>query len=127
MPSREECEALLVSQEGSTKLVARPSRLRFGKHNMAKGALPPEDVAVGAILNFTCALSLIVRHANVGAKVDGNLRPESEKLWCRSEAIILRLELASRRRVLLFEYALSDDCSLSHLAGTYTCPATNGN
>lgn len=94
---------------------------------MAKGALPPEDVAVGAILNFTCALSLIVRHANVGAKVDGNLRPESEKLWCRSEAIILRLELASRRRVLLFEYALSDDCSLSHLAGTYTCPATNGN
>lgn len=45
--TREECEALLVPQEGTNKLPPRPiQRLRVGRHNMAKGALPPEDVAV---------------------------------------------------------------------------------
>lgn len=48
--SREECEALLVPQEGTNKLPPRPTqRLRFGKHNMAKGALPPEDAAVSSV------------------------------------------------------------------------------
>ena len=45
--TREECEALLVPQEGTDKLPQRHrQRLKFGKHNMAKGALPPEDAAV---------------------------------------------------------------------------------
>ncbi|KAI0773771.1 RNA polymerase III transcription factor IIIC subunit-domain-containing protein [Fomes fomentarius] len=41
--TREECEKLLVPQEGTDKLPSkyRP-RLKFGKHNMAKGALPPK-------------------------------------------------------------------------------------
>lgn len=53
--TREECEALLVPQEGTNKLQPPPTQRlrRFGKHNMAKGALPPEDVAVCAF----CCLS----------------------------------------------------------------------
>ncbi|KAI0951979.1 hypothetical protein AcV7_007922 [Taiwanofungus camphoratus] len=49
--TREECEALLVPQEGTNKLPPRPiQRLRVGRHNMAKGALPPEDVAAHRLL-----------------------------------------------------------------------------
>ncbi|KAJ3558658.1 hypothetical protein NM688_g793 [Phlebia brevispora] len=44
--SREECEALLVPQEGTEKLPTRSThRIRPSKHNMAKGALRPEDAA----------------------------------------------------------------------------------
>ncbi|KAH9918126.1 RNA polymerase III transcription factor IIIC subunit-domain-containing protein [Fomitopsis serialis] len=59
--TREECEALLVPQEGTNKLPPRPTqRLRFGKHNMAKGALPPEDAAVrpGGRNAHVCCLTL---------------------------------------------------------------------
>ncbi|KZT74547.1 hypothetical protein DAEQUDRAFT_720727 [Daedalea quercina L-15889] len=49
--TREECEILLVPQEGTKKLPPRPTqRLRFGKHNMAKGALPPEDAAAHRLM-----------------------------------------------------------------------------
>ncbi|KAF8974777.1 RNA polymerase III transcription factor IIIC subunit-domain-containing protein [Flammula alnicola] len=43
----EECHALLVASEGSVKasMAHRSSKLRAGKHNMAKGALRPEDAA----------------------------------------------------------------------------------
>ena len=45
--TREECEARLIPTEGTEKINVRPShRLRPGKHNMAKGALRPEDAAV---------------------------------------------------------------------------------
>ncbi|KDR83332.1 hypothetical protein GALMADRAFT_1337721 [Galerina marginata CBS 339.88] len=42
-----ECRALLVTTEGSLKasMANRGSKLRVGKHNMAKGALRPEDAA----------------------------------------------------------------------------------
>ena len=51
--TREECEALLVPQEGTDKLPQRHrQRLKFGKHNMAKGALPPEDAAVRLYLSL---------------------------------------------------------------------------
>lgn len=47
--TREECERLLVPQEGTDKLPSRyRPKLKFGKHNMAKGALRPEDAAVSA-------------------------------------------------------------------------------
>lgn len=47
VPSREDCEALLERTEGTEKPTTRSShRLRPGKHNMAKGALRPEDAAV---------------------------------------------------------------------------------
>ena len=49
--TREECEALLVPQEGTDKLPTRSThRVRPSKHNMAKGALKPEDAAVGYLL-----------------------------------------------------------------------------
>ncbi|KAG5654500.1 hypothetical protein H0H81_001141 [Sphagnurus paluster] len=45
--SDEECRALLTNNEGSTKatVTSRSHKLRAGKHNMAKGALRPEDAA----------------------------------------------------------------------------------
>ena len=49
--TREECEKLLVPQEGTDKLPSRyRTKLKFGKHNMAKGALPVEDLAVSSLL-----------------------------------------------------------------------------
>lgn len=49
--TREECEALLVPQEGSDKPQTRPAhRVRPGKHNMAKGALRPEDAAAQRLM-----------------------------------------------------------------------------
>jgi hypothetical protein len=44
----EECRILLETTEGSVKasLAQRSSKLRAGRHNMAKGALRPEDAAV---------------------------------------------------------------------------------
>ncbi|PPQ95507.1 hypothetical protein CVT26_008535 [Gymnopilus dilepis] len=43
----DECRALLASSEGSlkTSITQRSTKLRAGKHNMAKGALRPEDAA----------------------------------------------------------------------------------
>ncbi|KAG6833759.1 hypothetical protein H0H87_001191 [Tephrocybe sp. NHM501043] len=43
----EECRALLANNEGSAKatIANRSHKLRAGKHNMAKGALRPEDAA----------------------------------------------------------------------------------
>ncbi|KAF9470465.1 hypothetical protein BDN70DRAFT_821342 [Pholiota conissans] len=43
----EECRTLLAASEGSVKasLAHRTAKLRAGKHNMAKGALRPEDAA----------------------------------------------------------------------------------
>ncbi|EIW61805.1 uncharacterized protein TRAVEDRAFT_163333 [Trametes versicolor FP-101664 SS1] len=49
--TREECERLLVPDEGTEKLPQRHRhRLKFGKHNMAKGALPPEDAAAHRLM-----------------------------------------------------------------------------
>ncbi|EJF63038.1 hypothetical protein DICSQDRAFT_179694 [Dichomitus squalens LYAD-421 SS1] len=49
--TRKECEALLVPHEGTDKLPQRHRhRLKFGKHNMAKGALPPEDAAAQRLM-----------------------------------------------------------------------------
>lgn len=54
--SDEECRALLVSNEGSAKATSsnRSHKLRAGKHNMAKGALRPEDAAVCVHLDPIC-------------------------------------------------------------------------
>ncbi|OCH93564.1 hypothetical protein OBBRIDRAFT_771274 [Obba rivulosa] len=49
VPTREECERLLIPQEETGKIVQR-RKLRFGKHNMAKGALPPEDAAAHRLM-----------------------------------------------------------------------------
>ncbi|THH00418.1 hypothetical protein EW026_g2132 [Hermanssonia centrifuga] len=50
-PTPAECEALLVPDEGSEKLPSRSThRLRPSKHNMAKGALRPEDAAAQRLM-----------------------------------------------------------------------------
>jgi hypothetical protein len=48
IPTDEECEALLIVDPASNKAApsVRSKKLRPGKHNMAKGALRPEDAAV---------------------------------------------------------------------------------
>ena len=63
--TREECEKLLVPQEGTNKL-PQPHRVKvkFGKHNMAKGALPPEDAAVSS---HTCFSSIDLADFATGA------------------------------------------------------------
>ncbi|KAI0751283.1 RNA polymerase III transcription factor IIIC subunit-domain-containing protein [Daedaleopsis nitida] len=48
--TREECEKLLVPQDGTDKLRPRYRPKMFGKHNMAKGALPPEDAAAQRLI-----------------------------------------------------------------------------
>ncbi|KAI0786417.1 RNA polymerase III transcription factor IIIC subunit-domain-containing protein [Abortiporus biennis] len=48
--TREECEALLVPQEGYEKPTRSIHRVRPGKHNMAKGALRPEDAAAQRLM-----------------------------------------------------------------------------
>lgn len=44
----EECQTILAATElpGKTAAATRSQKLRTGKHNMAKGALRPEDAAV---------------------------------------------------------------------------------
>ncbi|KIM91005.1 hypothetical protein PILCRDRAFT_159710 [Piloderma croceum F 1598] len=50
IPTDEECEALLVVDPTSNKATAvRSKKLRPGKHNMAKGALRPEDAAAARL------------------------------------------------------------------------------
>lgn len=45
--TQEECEALLEEgAEGKKTQTTRVKKLKYGKHNMAKGALRPEDAAV---------------------------------------------------------------------------------
>ena len=61
--TEEECEALLNEPLSKASMKSKAPKLRMGKHNMAKGALPPEELAVGAcslemffIDNSTCLL-----------------------------------------------------------------------
>lgn len=54
----EECHALLAATEvpGKTAATTRSQKLRTGKHNMAKGALRPEDAAVRP--SCTCGIQV---------------------------------------------------------------------
>jgi general transcription factor 3C polypeptide 5 (transcription factor C subunit 1) len=48
--TQEECEALLEEGAGPKKTqTTRVKKLKYGKHNMAKGALRPEDAAVSRL------------------------------------------------------------------------------
>ena len=44
--TEEECEAILNEPLAKATMKSRAPKLRMGKHNMAKGALPPEELAV---------------------------------------------------------------------------------
>lgn len=44
--TEEECEAILNEPLSKATMKSRAPKLRMGKHNMAKGALPPEELAV---------------------------------------------------------------------------------
>jgi hypothetical protein len=53
VPTDEECKALLVVNPFNQKVpTSRTQKLRPGKHNMAKGALRPEDAAVSIVLHI---------------------------------------------------------------------------
>ncbi|KAG6886925.1 hypothetical protein C0992_001609 [Termitomyces sp. T32_za158] len=73
--SDEECRALLLNNNGSAKttIANRSHRPRAGKHNMAKGALRPEDAAVSVTAIEDAAL-LLHKHSgdafksNIGSK-----------------------------------------------------------
>ncbi|OJA20879.1 hypothetical protein AZE42_00865 [Rhizopogon vesiculosus] len=47
--TQEECEALLDQDAAGKSQTTRTKRLKFGKHNMAKGALRPEDAAAARL------------------------------------------------------------------------------
>lgn len=56
--TQEECEALLEdSAAGKRTQTTRVKKLKYGKHNMAKGALRPEDAAVCFIGSFSLPTS----------------------------------------------------------------------
>jgi hypothetical protein len=44
--TEEECSALLDVPHSKATMKSRAPKLRMGKHNMAKGAMPPEELAV---------------------------------------------------------------------------------
>jgi general transcription factor 3C polypeptide 5 (transcription factor C subunit 1) len=55
----EECQALLVPNQNKVP-TTRTQKLRAGKHNMAKGALRPEDAAVSPL--YQCRFNHALRH-----------------------------------------------------------------
>lgn len=85
VPTDEECEALLVDGPTSNKsTLVRNKKLRPGKHNMAKGALRPEDAAVRGCT----ALCRVLHHggefivdfvADVGCKVTCDVGQERKE------------------------------------------------
>ena len=44
--TEEECEALLNEPSSKATMKSGAPKLRMGKHNMAKGAMPPDELAV---------------------------------------------------------------------------------
>ncbi|KAG2152028.1 RNA polymerase III transcription factor IIIC subunit-domain-containing protein [Suillus cothurnatus] len=54
--TEEECEALLEQDAAGRSQTTRIKRLKFGKHNMAKGALRPEDAAVRICRSYLMVL-----------------------------------------------------------------------
>lgn len=64
MATDEECKALLAATEapGKTATASRSQKLRAGKHNMAKGALRPEDAAVSRLISIASISNVVSRH-----------------------------------------------------------------
>ena len=63
--TEEECATLLSSNQSSSKLATtRNPKLRAGKHNLAKGALRPEDAAASGPHPSPC----ILIHPSLGRK-----------------------------------------------------------
>lgn len=58
----QECEDLLITEPGTKLTAHRGPNLRLGKHNMAKGAIPLEDLAVrDRLISLTCSFIEIIR------------------------------------------------------------------
>lgn len=103
--TREECEALLVPQEGTNKLPQRPAqRLRFGKHNMAKGAMPPEDAAVSARVHQMSIFIIELRDAGTQAHADAatesERRPQPGSSMTQVSPFNLRMMISARACVI---------------------------
>jgi hypothetical protein len=86
----EECEALLVPAEETGRIPVPPHlrKNQFGKHNMAKGALKPEDAAV------SCPLWLIGQMAVLMFSLPllGTATPCADREECASGARHRRVE-----------------------------------
>lgn len=93
VPTDEECEALLAA-ESSSKPAAR-KKLRAGKHNMAKGALRPEDAAVRDSLQSQLRTSLMIFIIILGREITRDVGQERSEEFAESERrrIELILEL----------------------------------
>jgi len=79
IPTDEECKALLVVDPTSNKTTAvRSKKLRPGKHNMAKGALRPEDAAVRSCAHLPMSMVLNGSCNFVGCEVACDVRQECE-------------------------------------------------
>lgn len=59
IPTDAECEALLTVNPETNKPI-RSRKLRPGKHNMAKGALRPEDAAVSLPIPTSVIMRLMI-------------------------------------------------------------------
>lgn len=73
--TREECEALLEEgAAGKRTQTTRVKKLKYGKHNMAKGALRPEDAAVCLTVTFPSISNLFFQAARLQAALERNAR-----------------------------------------------------
>ena len=80
--TEEECEALLNEPLSRATMKSRAPKLRMGKHNMAKGALPPEDLAVcgGLYMSFL----LVAEYVFLGHETPRPATKEHAKTVMRS-------------------------------------------
>ncbi|KAF5369933.1 hypothetical protein D9758_001240 [Tetrapyrgos nigripes] len=75
----EECQAILDEKQSYTpKTLALPksSKLRVGKHNMAKGAMRPEEAAVGVFFLSTMQHSINMRNTMQAFRLRATLERE---------------------------------------------------
>ena len=68
----EECLKLLEQQDGTKAIRPFGRRPRLGKHNMAKGAMPVEDAAVGPSLPTSLSRSLVFQALRLRATLERN-------------------------------------------------------
>lgn len=76
--TEEECEALLNEPLAKATMKSRAPKLRMGKHNMAKGAMPPEELAVCARLGvFSWVADCVFQAMRLHAQLQKNMQKRS--------------------------------------------------
>jgi general transcription factor 3C polypeptide 5 (transcription factor C subunit 1) len=73
--TEEECAALFGSNHSPSKVpTTRNQKLRPGKHNLAKGALRPEDAAVFHFIHYTSLILICLQAARLRATLERNAK-----------------------------------------------------